>query len=188
MASRLKRARCPSLKVGCLFKRCVLTALLPLLSLNGTFAADIGAEPTEVEKTMALVDSLLGYGYEKSALHYLKQMRRTAKLSDAERLRVDEKITGLEGKISQSSKSTLPDLEVMVHFDTPNSITKTISDDVSTPRDPLRPMDFPSNRINKKAWIISGLAIVGVGVIAYHVTKHLRQKKPSAPNSVTIEF
>lgn len=175
---------------GCsLWRRVIWACLVPLLCLlpvGAEVSQGAKVEPTEVEKTLLLVDSLLGYGYKKSALHYLKQMRRTSRLSAQEEKVVEKRIADLEAKIASRENSALPDLEVMLHFDAPSAASSVTELDAE--REPLRPESFPSNRINKKAWIITGLVIIGAGVVAYKVTKHLRRKEPKRTNIISIEF
>jgi hypothetical protein len=144
----------------------------------------------EIEKTMDLVGQLEDHGYDRSAVHYLKKALRTSVLKSEERELLEEKLSAAQKRMSRLEPKVLPDLEVMLHFERP---TVEIKNKNLDPLEKLTdttpdPRSYPSNRINKKKWFWVTVAVVATGAVAYKVTKHLRQKNPSPPNSVTIQF
>jgi hypothetical protein len=147
-----------------------------------------------VKRDVALAERLESYGYQRSALHYYQKIYRTAELGEDQLLLLSNQIERIGQLVSQTEKTKeLPDLEVMLHFDGqtvvgPDNMLGKPSEVTIQNSDILRPQEFPSNRINKKKWILGTLAVIGVSLVAYKVTKHLRQKNPSAPNTVVIEF
>ena len=175
--------------------RKVLTLFLTLLFNMGMVCSDIQANEVvfsspEIEKTMELVNQLEDHGYDRSAIHYLKEILRNENLKIGERQFLEARLGKAKARMSQAETKVLPNLEVMIHFDRPapslqnNEVTieEKLAD--TTPE----PHSFPSNRINKKKWFLVATAVVVTGVIAYKVTKHLRPKNGRPPNMVTIRF
>lgn len=171
----------------------VMLLCLQSLGLAGDWEAIKQSFSVGVQRDVALAERLEAYGYGKSALHYYQKIYRTAELGEDQLLSLDEQIKRLEALVYATEKTKeLPDLEVMLHFDkaTPSSVDDLgrASQVTMENSEVLRPQEFPSNRINKKKWILSTLAVIGVSLVAYKVTKHLRQKNPPTPNTIVIEF
>jgi hypothetical protein len=147
-----------------------------------------------VQREVALAERLESYGYQKSALHYYQKIYRTAELGEDQLLLLSEQIDRLRLMVAKpEEKKSLPDLEVMLHFDGPQVIDSKdelgkASEVTLENSEVLRPQEFPSNRINKKKWILGTLAVIGVSLVAYKVTKHLRKKPAPTPNTIVIEF
>jgi hypothetical protein len=171
-----------------------LVILLMIQSIYG--ASDVNlikaTLPLAVQRDVDLAIKLEGYGYHRSALHYYEKMYRTEDLGQEQLNWLNREIERLQ-KLLDAEKKVLPDLEVMLHSDSeskplPEIAPRYVSKTTMENQEHLRPVEFPSNRINKKKWILTTLAIAGVGLVAYKVTKHLRRKNPPPANSIVITF
>lgn len=171
-----------------------VTVLCSSVLQAGDWASVKSTLTLELQREVELAEKLEGYGYGRSALHYYKKIYRTADLSSAQLIQFEEKMSALEDRLKQKNPPNpkLPDLEVMLHSEQlvalPDLDPHYASEKTMSNTDRVRPQEFPSNRINKKKWLMTTLAIVGVSWVAYKVNRHLRKKNPPPPNVIEISF
>ena len=164
-----------------LFKLRLLSALLPALLACTSLHAELSSEHQE---KLQLARRLDNYGYHQSALHYYKMVERNASLNEQERKDLVQEITAVEKKMATKKISpadaNLPELDDFPQIKISESFKAKTHADA-----PLDPREFPATRINKKKWILSSLAIIGVSIIAYKVNKQMH-KKPG--NQIEVTF
>lgn len=148
---------------------------------TGVAEETIAAVSHDQEEILRLAERLDQFGYHKSALHYYKILQRNPNLDSEMRSRVEASVTDLEKEVGSLPKTkVLPEMEAFPQMKIEESL-----EDLSEQQKKLHPHDFPHTRINKKKWILTAVAIVGISIVAYRVNKNLR-KKPT--NSIQVEF
>jgi hypothetical protein len=150
--------------------------------------------PAQIQERLELTEHLSSYGYHRSALHYLKNIYRSAELSPKQLADIEKRIVSAEKAIAKlGPDKSLPDLEVMLHFKGSPSKGKSQeglrADKTSLLRGGLvRGQEFPSNRIDKMKWLKRTLIFAGCVWVGYRLHELLNPPDEEIPNAVIVTF
>lgn len=141
-----------------------------LLWILVSISTGLANESVEPQKLLNLAENMEDFGYNRSAKHYYKQVYKHPKTTSQQRKTLEIKILEIDEKIKKASPTQqLPNLTNISHYNTkptPSYNTTGVLNKV-TPSTNTYPNEFPKSRVNKTKWIITTVAIIGLGLIIH---------------------